>query len=485
MDCQVLAAAFPSGIGHVSSNMKSLDLAINYLAVVADDVKNRVGDAELQGSKQIEEVKSWLENVELVTREVDKITKRYQERSWSFPARFFNYRSNYGIKNATKKLIKVQNLSDKSEFGKVLGRNHIVTIENFLNEIAGEKPIRFSPEQLAGFTKNYSTKIGSGGYGAVYKGKLPNGMSVAVKVLYGNLDKRVEQQFMAEVGTIGRTYHINLVRLLGFCFDPVVRALVYEYMENGGLDNMLFRDGIAGGGLSFSVLHEIAIGTAKGIRYLHEECQQKIIHYDIKLGNILLDDKFTPKVADFGLAKLVNRENTHVSISGMRGTPGYIAPEMWMGTSVTEACDVYSFGMLLFEIVGRRKNFVEASNGTGSDSQQWLPRIVWERYNSGILAELVEVLRGMMDEEERRKAEKMCKVALWCVQYEPNARPPMSKVVKMLEGDIDISSPMNPFQHLMEPIVDLGLLEQSSIDSSSINGEITEAQSRETNPLFN
>ncbi|KAJ3685091.1 hypothetical protein LUZ61_014255 [Rhynchospora tenuis] len=193
----------------------------------------------------------------------------------------------------------------------------MATIENFLNEIAREKPIRFFPEQLVAFTQNYLTKLGSGGFGAVYKGKLPNGMPVAVKVLHGYLDKRVEEQFMAEVSTIGRTYHINLVRLFGFCFDATLRALVYEYMENGALDTLLFRNNMTGGGVSFRMLHEIAVGTAKGIRYLHEECQQKIIHYDIKPGNILLDDKFNPKVADFGLAKLLSRENTHVSMTAI------------------------------------------------------------------------------------------------------------------------------------------------------------------------
>ena len=175
----------------------------------------------------------------------------------------------------------------------------MTTVENFLNDIAQEKPIRFSPKEIEGFTHNYSTKLGSGGFGAVYKGELPNGVPVAVKVLTGSLNKRVEEQFMAEVGTIGRTYHVNLVRLYGFCFHATVRALVYEYMENGSLDKYLFHKDRK---IEWGTLHKIAIGTAKGIRYLHEECQQMIIHYDIKPANILLDADFSPKVADFGLA---------------------------------------------------------------------------------------------------------------------------------------------------------------------------------------
>ena len=188
---------------------------------------------------------------------------------------------------------------------------------------------------------------------------------------------------MAEVGTIGRTYHVNLVRLFGFCFDDVVRALVYEYMDNGALDAYLL--GGRGRGAGLPALRDIAVGVARGIRYLHEECQQKIVHYDIKPGNVLLDGALTPKVADFGFARLVNRADTHVSVSCVRGTPGYAAPEMWMMSGVTEKCDVYSFGMLLLEIVGRRSNFDEAA----PESQRWFPMLAWNKYDRGELAELI------------------------------------------------------------------------------------------------
>ncbi|XP_038973496.1 rust resistance kinase Lr10-like [Phoenix dactylifera] len=287
---------------------------------------------------------------------------------------------------------------------------------------------------------NYGKKLGSGGFGEVYEGELPNGVPVAVKVLTGSLDKTVQEQFMAEVGTIGRTYHVNLVRLYGFCFDATVRALVYEYMENGSLDNYLFREDRK---IEWGTLHEIAIGTAKGIRYLHDECPQRIIHYDIKPANILLDADFSSKVADFGLAKLFSGRNTNGTMAGGRGTPGYAAPEMWMPFPVTYKCDVYSFGMLLFEIVGRRRNH-DTSRG---ESQEWFPKWVWEKFENARL-EVVASVCGIR-EEEREKAERMSKVALWCVQYQPEARPPMSKVVKMLEGEMEIAPPLNPFQHLL------------------------------------
>ncbi|XP_043698807.1 putative serine/threonine-protein kinase [Telopea speciosissima] len=272
-----------------------------------------------------------------------------------------------------------------------------VTVERFLNNMAEEKPTRFSPSQLSDFTKNYSTILGSGGFGVVYRGQLPNGVPLAIKVLNGNLGKRAEEQFMAEISTIGRTYHVNLVKLYGFCFDPTKQALVYEYMENGSLDSFLFGKEKRRSSMEWEKLHKIAIGTAKGIAYLHEDCQHRIIHYDIKPGNVLLDSKLCPKVADFGLAKLCNRDSTHVTMTCYRGTPGYAAPELWMPFPVTHKCDVYSFGMLLFEIVGRRRNF----NPNVSESKEWLPRWTWEKYEKGELMELMELF-GIEEEEDKR-----------------------------------------------------------------------------------
>ncbi|KAG9130921.1 hypothetical protein Leryth_006689 [Lithospermum erythrorhizon] len=240
------------------------------------------------------------------------------------------------------------------------------TMELFLENLAKQKQVRFTAQQLFSFTNNYAKRLGSGGFGVVYKGQLSNGLKIAVKVLNRSSDRKAEEQFMAEVGTIGKTYHINLVKLYGFCFDNWMSALVYEYMENGSLDKYLFGNGEK---LEFDQLHDIAIGTARGIAYLHEECEQRIIHYDIKPGNVLLDSKFAPKVADFGLAKLINRDDTHVTISGYRGTPGYSAPEfMLKNFPITHKCDVYSFGMLLFEIFGRRRNAIDANRGDATSS---------------------------------------------------------------------------------------------------------------------
>ncbi|XXG58238.1 hypothetical protein AAC387_Pa04g0597 [Persea americana] len=333
----------------------------------------------------------------------------------------------------------------------------MATMERFLNDMAREKPIRFSPQQLENFTRNYTTRLGSGGFGIVYKGEFPNGVQVAVKILNSSSDKRVEEQFMAEVSTIGRTYHINLVRLYGFCFDASVRALVYEYMDNGSLDNFLFGKNKK---IELEKLYGIAIGTAKGIAYLHEECQQRIIHYDIKPGNVLLNANLNPKVADFGLAKLINRDSSHVVMTGGRGTPGYAAPELYMPFPVTHKCDVYSFGMLLFEIVGRRKNL----DINQTESREWFPRWVWDKYEKQELEVITKDCE--VEDEDREKVERMCKVALWCVQYLPDARPPMSNVVKMLEG-AEIIEPQNPFQHLMGSSAGLGIWNSESSDHST------------------
>ncbi|KAM7481138.1 hypothetical protein LguiB_005721 [Lonicera macranthoides] len=310
-----------------------------------------------------------------------------------------------------------------------------------------DRPIRFSSQQLKIATSNFSHLLGAGGFGSVYKGALSSGVLVAVKVLNGSSDKKIEDQFLAEVSTIGTTHHINLVQLYGFCFDKDLRALVYEYMENASLDRLLFNKE----NVEWEKLNDIAIGTAKGISYLHEDCQQRIIHYDIKPENILLDVGFCPKVADFGLAKLCNREKTHMTLTSGRGTPGYAAPELWMPYPVTQKCDVYSFGMLLFEILGRRRNL----DLNLPDSQEWFPKWVWKKFDQGKLSEVMAVCG--IEEKDREKAGRMAVVALWCVEYNPEIRPWMSDVVKMLEGGIDIPIPKNPFRHFMvlSPLPDI------------------------------
>ncbi|XP_047152006.1 LEAF RUST 10 DISEASE-RESISTANCE LOCUS RECEPTOR-LIKE PROTEIN KINASE-like 2.2 [Vigna umbellata] len=337
-------------------------------------------------------------------------------------------------------------------------KTEFATMERFLSNITKEKPIRFSPEELDIITWNYSTILGSGAFGVVYKGILSNGEDVAVKVI-NSLDMEMEEQLKAEVGTLGRTYHVNLVRLYGFCFHRDKRALVYEYVENGSLDKHLF--GSKNQDIELGKLLEIAIGTAKGIAYLHEECQKRIIHYDIKPENVLLDMKLEPKVADFGLAKLCSRENNVSVNTHFRGTRGYAAPEMWKPFPVTHKCDVYSFGILLFEMVGRRRHF----DDNYRESQQWLPRWTWDMFENNELSVMLSFCG--IEEKDKEKGERMSKVALWCVQYSPDDRPLMSTVVKMLEGEIEISPPPFPFQNLVSVKPNLTQKESSTEDSDA------------------
>ncbi|XP_028180920.1 rust resistance kinase Lr10-like isoform X2 [Glycine soja] len=342
-----------------------------------------------------------------------------------------------------------------------------LAVDKFLNDMEREKLIRFTDQQLRIATDNYSSLLGSGGFGKVYRGSLSNGTMIAVKVLRESSDKRIDEQFMAEVGTLGKVHHFNLVHLHGFCFEANLRALVYEYMVNGALEKYLFHESMT---LSFEKLHEIAVGTARGIAYLHEECQQRIIHYDIKPGNILLDRNFNPKVADFGLAKLCNREITHLTLTKSRGTPGYAAPELWMPNfPVTHKCDVYSFGMLLFEIIGRRRNLdVELV-----ESQEWFPVWVWKRFEAGEFEELI--IACGIEEKNGEIAERMVNVALLCVQYRPDLRPIMRDVVKMLEGSVEVPKPVIPFPHLIDLTSTTGPVQASQTNTDASIGYYSSA----------
>ncbi|XP_059072426.1 rust resistance kinase Lr10-like [Cryptomeria japonica] len=270
-----------------------------------------------------------------------------------------------------------------------------------------------------------------------------------------------ETQFMNEVTTIGRIHHIHLVRLLGYCFEGCTSALVYEYMANGSLDRFIF--GSTGGGQipNWDQLYSIALGAARGIAYLHNECHSRIIHFDIKPHNILLDEEFTVKVADFGLAKLSGRRDDHVSMTAARGTPGYVAPEVWSRNfgPVTDKSDVYSFGMMLLEMVGGRKNVdVQASHS----SQFYFPDSAIKLLERGELRTRLRE-RDLSDAEEAR-ARSLTKVGLWCIQYNSRDRPSMMRVLQMLEGDADdIPNPPIPFDARLRPALFSASEESSSI----------------------
>ncbi|PIA41750.1 hypothetical protein AQUCO_02200288v1 [Aquilegia coerulea] len=340
------------------------------------------------------------------------------------------------------------------------------SIETFLQNYTLGRPTRFTYKQLRKYTNNFSHKIGQGGFGSVYKGQLPNGFIIAVKILDESTN-HIETQFLNEVLTIGRIHHNHLVRLLGYCFDQSRIALVYEFMVNGSLDKYIHPKKIVSNvpskntpsledateklNLTWSQLQDIAIGTAKGLAYLHEECRNRILHCDIKPHNILLDENFQPKVSDFGLAMALNKENSHISVTHGTGTPGYAPPEMWYVKfgPITDKSDVYSFGMVVLEMAGKRRNFeVDVTKSSEMYFPEWVfSHHVLNAYGDGGGSKWHECVGK--DEEEM--AMRMELVGLWCIQFDPTKRPSMRKVVDMLEGNVAIQIPPTPFDPNMSP----------------------------------
>ncbi|KAG6520619.1 G-type lectin S-receptor-like serine/threonine-protein kinase At2g19130 [Zingiber officinale] len=297
--------------------------------------------------------------------------------------------------------------------------------------------VSFTYNELQQATRKFSTKLGGGGFGSVFKGSLPGSNDIAVKKLEGL--GQGEKQFRTEVSTVGRIQHVNLVRLLGFCSQGSKRLLVYEFMPNGSLDSHLFRNAPSSH-LSWKTRYQIAIGIARGIAYLHEQCRECIIHCDIKPENILLDASFNPKVADFGLAKLMGRDFSRV-LTTLRGTKGYLAPEWITGVAITAKADVYSYGMVLLEIISGRRN-LEQTTGE-EDATRYFPTFAASKLIEGDAAGVLDSKLGP-EEVNMEELDRACKIACWCIQDDESCRPSMVQVVQVLEGIIDVHAPPIP-----------------------------------------
>ncbi|CAN6689643.1 unnamed protein product [Malus baccata var. baccata] len=288
---------------------------------------------------------------------------------------------------------------------------------------------RFSFRELQIATSNFSSKniLGQGGYGVVYKGCLPNRTMMAVKRLR-DPNFTGEVQFQTEVEMIGLALHRNLLRLYGFCMTPNERLLIYPFMPNGSVADRLRETGREKPSLDWNRRFCIALGAARGLLYLHEQCNPKIIHRDVKAANILLDASYEAVVGDFGLAKLLDRRESHVT-TAVRGTVGHIAPEYLSTGQSSEKTDVFGFGILLLELITGQKA-LDAGNGQVQKGMILdLVRTLHEEKRLELLVD--RDLKGCFDVIE---LEQCVELALQCTQSSPILRPKMSAVLKILEG---------------------------------------------------
>ncbi|KAL3751068.1 hypothetical protein ACJRO7_011958 [Eucalyptus globulus] len=307
---------------------------------------------------------------------------------------------------------------------------NISTKENFV-----ESNLRyFTYQELFQATDGFKEEVGRGSFGIVYKGVMSNDAPIAVKKLASGMQNK-EREFRTEVDVIGQTSHKNLVRLLGFCDEGQERLLVYEFLSNGTLSSLLFSGESKP---SWIQRCQIASGIARGILYLHEEGTTKIIHCDIKPQNILLDDYYNVRISDFGLAKLLKMSQSHTQ-TNIRGTRGYIAPEWFRNLPISVKVDVYSYGVLLLEIICCRSCFkTEVSRESeGGLLTDW----AYDCFMHGRLDALVEGdTEGLSN---RVKLKNLVMITLWCIQEDPSLRPTMKKVTQMLEGAVELTKEEN------------------------------------------
>ncbi|KAH0885463.1 LOW QUALITY PROTEIN: hypothetical protein HID58_061559, partial [Brassica napus] len=262
---------------------------------------------------------------------------------------------------------------------------------------------RYSYEKVKKMTNSFAHVLGKGGFGTVYKGKLPDGNhDVAVKILLES--KGNGEEFINELASMSRTSHVNIVSLLGFCYEGNKRAIIYEFMPNGSLRQMSAK-------LEWEKLYDIALGVSRGLEYLHNRCISRIVHFDIKPQNILMDKDLCPKISDFGLAKLCKNKESIISMLDARGTAGYIAPEMIGATNIEN---------------------VEHSGS--NNSSMYFPDRIYKDLDRG---EIMRIFGGQTTEDEEKIAKKMVLVGLWCIQTNPSHRPAMMKVIEMLEGSLE------------------------------------------------
>ncbi|XP_010935639.1 putative serine/threonine-protein kinase isoform X2 [Elaeis guineensis] len=319
-------------------------------------------------------------------------------------------------------------------FGSLLSKKkHPPQSQLDMGGLPSNKKIKlFSYIELKSATDSFRprNKIGRGGFGTVYKGTLTNGEAVAVKVLSAE-SRQGLKEFLTEIDTITNVRHPNLVELIGCCVEGSNRILVYEYVENNSLDRALLGPNSDTTKMNWATRSAICLGTARGLAYLHEELEPPIVHRDIKASNVLLDRDYVPKIGDFGLAKLFPDNVTHIS-TRVAGTTGYLAPEYALHGQLTKKADVYSFGVLVLEIISGRSSSKTVWSEMGKYILEW----TWHLYEQGRLKELVD---PALEEYPEDEVVRYMKVALFCTQAASVRRPSASQVVEMLSRPIRLN----------------------------------------------
>ncbi|KAJ0256803.1 PAN/Apple domain-containing protein [Hirschfeldia incana] len=306
-------------------------------------------------------------------------------------------------------------------------------------EDGGEgKMLYLNLHDIMAATNDFSeeNKLGEGGFGSVYKGNLPNGIDVAIKRLSHKSSQGLIE-FKNEVVLIIKLQHKNLVKLLGYCVDGDEKLLIYEYMSNKSLDALLF-DPLKSKELDWEKRMKIVIGTTKGLQYLHEDSRLKIIHRDLKASNILLDDEMNPKISDFGTARIFLCKQIDDSTQRIVGTFGYMSPEYALGGMISEKSDIYSFGVLLIEIISGKK----ATRFVHNEETHSIIAYAWESWCETKGVSIVD--EALRDSYSLKEVMRCVHIALLCVQDHPKDRPTISQIVYMLSNDHDVRVPIQP-----------------------------------------
>ncbi|KAI4312066.1 hypothetical protein MLD38_036921 [Melastoma candidum] len=308
------------------------------------------------------------------------------------------------------------------------------------DDVIMAESLQFNLDLIVEATENFSDskKLGQGGFGCVYLGKLPNGQEIAVKRLSRNSGQG-QIEFKNEVVLLAKLQHRNLVRLLGFCLEGEERLLVYEFVPNSSLDQFIF-DPIKRAHLNWDTRYKIITGIARGLMYLHEDSRLRIIHRDLKASNILLDADMNPKVSDFGMARLFELDQTQADTNRIVGTYGYMAPEYVLHGHISLKSDVFSFGVLVLEIVSGRKN-LDFRSHPGGDPEILISH-VWRSWQEGKIQDIVD---PSLTSSYRVDIMRCIHIGLLCVQENVASRPTMASVIVMLNShSATLSVPTQP-----------------------------------------